>query len=82
MCMVNERVALNQPEVIAAFQEKGVTLLKADWTNRNSKITKALGTFGRSGVPLYVLYPTQKAEPIVLPQVLTPFIVQQTLDRM
>ena len=81
-CMVNERVALNQSEVIAKFQEKGVTLLKADWTNRNSKITKALDTFGRSGVPLYLLYPPGKAEPIMLPQVLTPFVVQQTLDRM
>lgn len=83
-CMVNERVALDQPEVVAAFQEKGVTLLKADWTNRNSTITQALRTFGRSGVPLYVLYPsvTEKAEPIVLPQVLTTSVVQQALDKV
>jgi thiol:disulfide interchange protein DsbD len=83
-CMVNERVALNQPEVAAAFQEEGVTLLKADWTNRNSTITEALRTFGRSGVPLYVLYPTgtEQAEPMVLPQVLTPAIVRNALDKV
>ncbi|MFB2938733.1 protein-disulfide reductase DsbD family protein [Aerosakkonemataceae cyanobacterium BLCC-F154] len=83
-CLVNERVALSQPEVQQAFQQKGVTLMKADWTNRNATITKALSSFGRSGVPLYVLYPsgTKSQEPIVLPQVLTPDIIRNTLNQI
>lgn len=81
-CLVNERVALSQPEVMAAFQEKGVTLVKADWTNRNATITEALSKFGRSGVPLYLLYPAglQQSQPVILPQVLTPAAVKDALE--
>jgi thiol:disulfide interchange protein len=71
-CIVNERVALNQSETIAAFKEKNVALLKADWTNRNAEITQALAAFGRSGVPLYLLYPVNSDTPQILPQILSP----------
>lgn len=77
-CLVNERVALNQPETIAAFQGKNVVLLKGDWTNRDRAISAALESFGRSGVPLYILYPAS-SQPIVLPQILTANKVQKTL---
>ena len=78
-CLVNERVALNQPETIAAFESKNVALLKGDWTNRDRAITKALASFGRSGVPLYVLYPSKSEQPLVLPQILTPDKVQNII---
>ncbi|GJD21762.1 thiol-disulfide interchange protein DsbD homolog [Rivularia sp. IAM M-261] len=82
-CLVNEQVALNQPDTIAAFKSKGVTLLKADWTNRNPEITKALESFGRSGVPLYVLYSaTNSDKPIILPQSLSVSEVVNTLQRI
>lgn len=80
-CQVNEQVAFNQPEAIAAFQSKKVALLKADWTNRNPDITNALESFGRSGVPLYVLYPVN-AEPIVLSQVLSSADVQTAVNNL
>ncbi|MBM0742047.1 thioredoxin family protein [Phormidium sp. CLA17] len=80
-CLVNERIALSQPEVLAAFQQKGVALVKADWTNRNAEITQSLSKFGRSGVPLYVLYPNglEQSEPVILPQVLTPDLVRDAV---
>jgi thiol:disulfide interchange protein DsbD len=55
-CQVNERVALNQPEVRQAFQNANVALLKADWTRHDEAITQALTALGRSGVPAYALY--------------------------
>jgi len=82
-CQVNERVAFQQAKTIAAFQAKGVTPLKADWTNRNPAITKALESFGRSGVPLYVLYPSSSgAEPIILPQLLSPQTIQEAIENL
>lgn len=83
-CLMNERVALSQPEVISAFQQKGVALVKADWTNRDTVITEALSKFGRSGVPLYVLYPRGlgQGEPMILPQVLAPATVQDALKQV
>ena len=70
-CLVNERVALHSPAVAEAFARKGVVYLKADWTSKSPKIAALLESFGRSGVPLYVVYGKGRAsEPRVLPQIL------------
>jgi thiol:disulfide interchange protein DsbD len=79
-CQVNERVALETPAVRRAFTERGVALLKADWTRRDPAITGALASFGRSGVPLYVYYPADSAaDAVILPALLTPAIILATL---
>ena len=75
-CQVNERVALRTDAVTTAFRNANVALVRADWTSRDDAITQVLASFGRSGVPLYVLYPAASdAAPIILPAVLTPGIV-------
>ena len=56
-CLVNERVALRSPAVAEAFADKGVVRLQGDWTRRDAQITHVLDSFGRNGVPLYLLYP-------------------------
>ncbi|MCS6782498.1 MAG: protein-disulfide reductase DsbD family protein [Gloeomargarita sp. SKYBB_i_bin120] len=66
-CQVNERLVFGQPEVQQAFRQRGVRMLKADWTRRNPEITQLLQQFGRSGVPLYVLYPGKNQAPVVWP---------------
>ncbi|HHP7243551.1 MAG TPA: protein-disulfide reductase DsbD family protein [Elainellaceae cyanobacterium] len=81
-CLVNEKVALSQPEVAAAFEQKGVAYLKADWTNRDEAIAQTLESFGRSGVPLYLAYPAGASEPRVLPQLLTPEIVVEAIAQL
>ncbi|MFH1725320.1 MAG: thioredoxin family protein [Elusimicrobiota bacterium] len=79
-CQVNERVALGSDEVARAFREKGVAALRADWTSRDPAVTRALARYGRSGVPLYVLYgPSADAPAAILPAVLTPGIVLDAL---
>ena len=78
-CLVNERVALSTDPVKAAFAAKGIFYLKGDWTNRDAEITAVLQRFGRSGVPLYVLYAPGK-EPQILPQVLTPGLVLDAVN--
>jgi thiol:disulfide interchange protein DsbD len=77
-CLVNERVALGTEAVSAAFAQAQVLTLKGDWTNRDPAITDYLAGFGRTGVPLYVLY-RPGLEPLILPQILTPSILQQAL---
>jgi thiol:disulfide interchange protein DsbD len=82
-CLVNERVALRAPAVIDVLARKGVATLKADWTRRDPDITRVLGSFGRNGVPLYLLYPPRAAgEPAVLPQILSESAVLDALDRI
>lgn len=82
-CLVNERVALRSAAVTDAFARKGVVRLKADWTTRDPAITRVLGSFGRNGVPLYLLYPPGAAtEPTVLPQILTEGVVVDATEKI
>jgi DsbC/DsbD-like thiol-disulfide interchange protein/cytochrome c biogenesis protein CcdA len=79
-CLINERVALDSEAVREAFAEHHVTSLKGDWTNQNPEITEFLQQFGRSGVPLYLLY-TGNGKPVVLPQILTAASVLNALGK-
>jgi thiol:disulfide interchange protein len=81
-CQVNERVALQQPQVVQAFQSKNVVLMKADWTRHDEAITQALTALGRSGVPAYALYTPGQSQPQMLPEVLTPGIVTDALANL
>jgi thiol:disulfide interchange protein DsbD len=78
-CKVNERVALKPERTQRFFADNGITLMIADWTARDASIAGYLATFGRNGVPLYVYYPPGKP-PVILPQVLSPSVVIDTLS--
>ena len=81
-CLVNERVALERANVISAFEAANIAYLKGDWTHRDPAITQMLAKFGRNGVPLYVFYPAgASAQPVVLPQILTPEIVLREIGQ-
>ena len=79
-CQVNKRRVLTTEPIQKAFDDKNVALVRADWTNRDPEITKALQSHGRSGVPVYVLYPGDGSAPTLLPEVLTDDIVLNALD--
>ena len=82
-CQVNERVAFSSRRVQEAFQAKGITPLKADWTNRDDIIGRVLAGYGRSSVPFYVLYGEgTNAAPVTLPEILTPAIVLDALEQI
>lgn len=86
-CLVNEKVALSRQSVRDFFKRRDITYLKGDWTNGDEEITRLLDEFGRGGVPLYVFYPAAagrsvertSAQPVVLPQILTPDLITRTL---
>lgn len=80
-CQVNEKVALSGGKVAEAFKAQNAVYLKADWTNRDPVIAKALADFGRVGVPLYVVYPKSGGEPVVLPQLLTEGMVIEAIEK-
>src|SRR5207249_3814369 len=81
-CKVNEKVVLTDEQVIQRFKSSSIIPIKADWTNRNPDITKLLSKLGRSGVPLYVIFPAGKPNhPIVLPEVITTSVIIEALDR-
>jgi thiol:disulfide interchange protein DsbD len=80
-CKVNEKTVLNTKEVVERLRALNVLAVRADWTSRNPDITKLLLKFGRSGVPLYVIFPPGRSgTPIVLPEVITSGIVLDALE--
>ncbi len=82
-CKVNERVAFGSADVRKRIDELNVATLRADWTSRDATITQALAEFGRNSVPLYVMYSGRKGgAPVVLPELLTPGIVLEALDKL
>jgi thiol:disulfide interchange protein DsbD len=80
ICQVNKKLALRTDATESLFTKKGIVALEADWTRYDSDITDALEKFGRSGVPLYVLY-TPDGKVTVLPQSLTNGIVREAVEK-
>ena len=83
-CLLNERTSLSNETVKQAFKDENIIYMKGDWTNRDSEITQYLESFERNGVPLYVFYDKadengERPDPEVLPQILTPSIVIETI---
>jgi thiol:disulfide interchange protein DsbD len=71
-CKVNERVVLSDDEVKGALAGANFAVFEADWTRRDESIRAELARFGRSGVPLYLLFPAaQGAPPLLLPELLS-----------
>jgi thiol:disulfide interchange protein len=80
-CLVNERIALDRDAVRRAFAEHRIVALKGDWTRQDPDITAFLQQFGRSGVPLYLLY-DKAGGATVLPQILTEATVLAALEKI
>jgi thiol:disulfide interchange protein len=68
-CPVNKKTTLTNAAVLADFTSRNGPPLRADWTRRDPAITAALGSLGRSGVPVYVFY-RKGSRPIVLSELL------------
>jgi thiol:disulfide interchange protein/DsbC/DsbD-like thiol-disulfide interchange protein len=79
-CLVNERT-LDGDAVRHAFAAHGIVPLKGDWTRQDPEITSLLQKFGRSGVPLYLLY-DRSGTPRVLPQLLTEATILDAVGRI
>ena len=77
-CLINEHVTLNAPSTKAALAQNNVILLRGDWTRHNPAITAFLHQHGREGIPFYLFVPVVGKE-VVLPQILTPSIIIQTI---
>ena len=81
-CQANKRTSIEISSVRAKLKEINAVALLGDYTREDDAITAELKRFGRAGVPLVLVYPADpKSNPIVLPEVLTPGIVLQALEK-
>ncbi len=82
-CQANDKLVLSRAKTKELFARTGTKVLVADWTRHDEVIAKELEHFGRSGVPLYLVYPagTDEVDPQILPQVLTYGLVEKAIER-
>ncbi|WP_241622570.1 protein-disulfide reductase DsbD family protein [Rosenbergiella australiborealis] len=80
-CQVNQRTTLSRAAVKQAIVSTGTHYMVADSTKFNPDVEDALAEFGQGGLPMYLVYPADGGKPTVLPQVLTPQIVTQALQK-
>ena len=69
-CQYNKAAVLRTDASDETLKRLNYRRFVADWTSRDETITEALNKFGRTGVPLYLLY-NQHGEVTVLPELLT-----------
>jgi len=77
-CLANERLVLESAAVRRLFADYRMQGLVADWTRPDPRVSALLRRHGRSGVPLYLLFPPDQ-EAIILPQLLTRGVIQRHL---
>uniref|UniRef100_UPI0015756146 thioredoxin family protein n=1 Tax=Sphingomonas bacterium TaxID=1895847 RepID=UPI0015756146 len=75
-CKVNEKASIDTAGVRSAFAAKKVAVLVGDWTDGDAKLGAFIQAHNRAGVPLYLYYAPGATEPEVLPQVLTPSLLE------
>jgi len=87
-CKVNEITVLKKEKTKALFNDTNTAFLIADWTNKDDVIAAELESYGRAGVPLYLVFPPVKSgasnnsvRAEVLPQVLTYDVIKDALER-
>jgi thiol:disulfide interchange protein DsbD len=81
-CQVNKKTSIEIASVRKKIKEANIVALLADDTHTPQNIAVELQRFNRAGVPMVLVYSRNPdASPIVLPQVLTPGIVLDALDK-
>ncbi|WP_444918910.1 protein-disulfide reductase DsbD family protein [Microbulbifer sp. JMSA003] len=79
-CLMNEKAVLSSTEVSDALERLNVVALKGDWTNQDPRISELLAKYGRTSVPLYLLYPADGGDAKILPQILSQDDLLQELE--
>ena len=79
-CQANKVAVLNTDAVTKALDEGNFVTLEGDWTNRDERISEVLARYGRTGVPLYLVY-SPSGEVTVLPELLTGDTVVEALRK-
>ncbi len=81
-CKFNKINVLNLETVSKFFDEEEVTLIKADWTKPNEKITKFLKKYNKFGIPFNAFYSSKFPEGIIMSEILTEKQIFETYNKV
>jgi thiol:disulfide interchange protein DsbD len=81
-CQANKRFSIEIDPVREKLKTLDVVTFRADFTHYDARIAQELENFDRAGVPLVLVFPSDKDGAVqVLPPLLTPNIVLDALDK-
>ena len=78
-CKANEKGVIDTAKIRKLFADNDVVVMRGDYTRMESEHTEFIKSFGRAGVPLYVVYPGEGAH-ILLPEAITPGMVTRAVE--
>ena len=79
---MNEARVLKSSTFLEYLDTNKVDYIVYDWTERNENISAVLESYGRSGVPLYLLFKGDGTNAIILPEILTETMVLNALRKL
>lgn len=80
-CKANMKFTLSRVEIKNRIFHTDIIAMQADWTNPNPAIADLLHKYGRYGIPFNIVYGPGAPDGITLPELLTPTLVLDALDR-
>jgi thiol:disulfide interchange protein/DsbC/DsbD-like thiol-disulfide interchange protein len=80
-CQANKRLVFHSEDVLRAFREKHIATLRGDWTNKDPQITAELAAYHRAAVPFNLIWLPGHADPVILPELLSPSVVLEALGK-
>lgn len=79
-CKANKALVLDRDPVASRLDTEGVTLMRADWTKPDERISKFLESYGRYGIPFNAVFGPGAPDGIVLSEILSSAKVIEALD--
>lgn len=79
VCKLNEKRVLFTDRGDLFFNERSVIRIKGDYTIKDPVIDEWIRNFGKAGVPVYVYYPPDGSDYILLPEILTFSILENNI---
>jgi suppressor for copper-sensitivity B len=80
-CKANKTLVLDRPPIVEMLAAPTVVRMLADWTRPSDEIAGYLASFGRYGIPFNVVYGPGAPAGVPLPELLTPDLVAEALDK-
>ena len=81
-CQFNKITTLNTNKVVDFLTKNQVTVIRADWTNKDKDIFKFINKYERYGIPVNIVYGPNNKEGILLPEILSKDIVISKLKEV
>ena len=78
-CQANKQLVLQRGTVAERLGADDVVPMRADWTLPDETIASFLASYGRYGIPFYMVYGPNSPDGVVLPELLTSDIVLEAI---